>query len=398
MFSISHSASSSFDLDALEPRRFLSATSYTEQDLVSNQSGTTPHTDTRLKNPWGLAVGPKGIEVADNATGKGTMYDATGKNVVATVTVPGPGGGRGTRGAPTGVAYNGRADAFKIGKTTKSAQFIFVTEQGTIDAWSGLKSDATATIVLDNGSGADGASYTGADVSTFRGKPYLFAADFANGQVDVINSSFKNTHVVGRFADPNLPSGYAPFNVTNVGGQLWVAFAKRDNSTGDEIHGAGLGVIDVFGTDGKLQRRLTGGGQLNAPWGISKAPGNFGVFSNDILVGNFGDGKVTAFDPTDGTNLGQLSNASNVPIVLDGLWGIAFGNGHAGNLKNGLYFAAGINDEADGLYGRLIADQPNPYGMRRAFHPAFAQGSDSNAERGTGLDDLGSDELSPVAV
>jgi uncharacterized protein (TIGR03118 family) len=349
-----------FVLDPLEPRQFLSATSYTEQDLVSNLGGTTPHTDARLKNPWGLAVGPKGIEVADNRTGTGTMYDAAGNNVVATVTLAAPGGSRGTTAAPTGVAFNGKTNAFLIGSTGKAAQFIYATEQGTINAWSGQKNDKTAPIVLDNGTGADAASYTGAAVGAFRGKQYVFAADFANGQIDVIDSKFKNSHVSAKFVDPNLPAGFAPFNVTNVDGQLWVAYAKRDDATGDEVHGAGLGVIDVFGTGGKLVRRFASGGKLNAPWGVAKAPGNFGTFSDNILVGNFGDGRVTAFKVKDGARRGQISNASSVPISLEGLWGIAFGNGKAGNLKNGLYFAAGINDEADGLYGRLIADQPTP--------------------------------------
>jgi uncharacterized protein (TIGR03118 family) len=353
-------------LDALEPRRFFSATSYTEQDLVSDLGSTAPHTDTRLKNPWGLAVGPKGIEVADNGTGMGTMYDASGNNVVGTVRVPGHGG---EKGAPTGVALNPVAGAFLIGSTGKSAQFVFVTENGTIDAWSGQKTDKTATVVLDNS--AAGAVYKGAAIGTFKNKPMLYAADFGRKKIDVINSSFKSTHVTGSFSDPNLPGGFAPFNVTNIDNQLFVAFAKKESGGEDEVAGKGLGVVDVFGTDGKLIRRFASGGTLNAPWGIAKAPANFGAFSNNILVGNFGDGRVTAFKASNGARRGQLSNASNVPIELEGLWGIAFGNGRAGNLTNGLYFAAGTNDEANGLYGRLIADQPNPgpYGMGRAWHP-----------------------------
>jgi len=288
------------------------------------------------------------------------MYNAAGNSMGATVTITGPGGSRGARGAATGVAFNGTTNAFPIGSTGKAVQSIYVTQQGTVNAWSGQKADKTAPVVLDNGTGAGAASYTGVAVGSFRGKQYLFAADFANGQVDVIDSKFKNSHVVGKFVDPNLPAKYAPFNVTNVDGQLWVAYAKRDDTTGDEVHGAGLGVIDVFGTGGQLVRRFASGGKLNAPWGIAKAPSDFGAFSDNILVGNFGDGKVTAFKAKDGARRGQLSNASNQPIALEGLWGIAFGNGKAGNLKNGLYFAAGINDEADGLYGRLIADEPTP--------------------------------------
>jgi uncharacterized protein (TIGR03118 family) len=342
----------SFDVEFLELRRLLSATSYTVQKLVSDGSDSSSFkTDTRLKNPWGLAVGPRGIEVADNGTGVGTMYDGNGNNVVGTVKVPGHGG---AKGAPTGVVFNSKATDFG------GAQFIFVTENGTIDSWSGSKADKTATIKVDSA----GSVYKGAALGTFKKKQFLYVANFTGGTVDVYDSAFKKTHVSSKFPDATLPKGFSPFNVTNIGGDLYVAYAKRTKGASDETAGAGLGVVDIFSTAGKLLKRFATGALLNAPWGVALAPSNFGTFSGNILVGNFGDGKITAFDPTTGASKGQISDTNDKPIVLEGLWGLAFGNNKAGNLTNGLYFGAGTNDEENGLYGRVIADQPNPSGTQ----------------------------------
>jgi uncharacterized protein (TIGR03118 family) len=373
------------DLEQLEARRLLSATSYTIQKLVSDGSDSSAFkTDTRLKNAWGLAVGPRGIEVADNGTGVGTMYDGNGNNVVGTVKVPGHAG---AKGAPTGVAFNANSADFG------GAQFIFVTENGTIDSWSGNKADKTAAIKVDNA----GAVYKGAAIGGFKHKQFLYVANFTGGTIEVYDSSFKKTHVSSKFPDATLPKGFSPFNVTNIGGDLYVMYAKRAKGDSDETAGAGLGVVDIFSTAGKLLKRFTTGGTLNAPWGVAVAPSNFGTFSGDVLIGNFGDGKITAFDPTTGASKGQVSDANNTPIVLEGLWGLAFGNNKAGNLTNGLYFGAGTNDEANGLYGRVIADQPNPStqsGGDGAFHYALHRPSMGNlledmfGERLIGIDGM----------
>jgi len=349
---------------------------FAEQDLVSDGTVSAAHTDARLKNPWGLAVGPRGIEVADNGTGVGTMYDGNGNNVVGTVRVPGHAG---AQGAPTGVVINGDATKFLINGKSTSAQFIFVTEDGTIDAWSGLKTDKTASVVVDRS--ADGAVYKGAALGNLRGSPLLFVANFADNRVDTFDATFAGRSVPGRFSDPNLPAGYSPFNVTNINGQLYVTYAKHQPGQDDETAGAGLGVVNVFSTDGKLVRRFATGGKLNAPWGVALAPSNFGTFAGCILVGNFGDGKVTAYTPSRGTRKGQLANFVGQPFALDGLWGIAFGNGRAGNLTAGLYFAAGTNDEANGLYGRLVVDQNYP-ASRDAFNSTHTinWSSDDNSE------------------
>lgn len=344
-------------LESLEARRLLSATSYTQQDLVSDGSSPAARTDTRLVNPWGLAVGSRGIVVADNGTGLATIYDVNGNNVFSTVRVPGP---NGATGAPTGVAINSSPTSFLIPNKTgrPTAQFVFVTEDGTIDAWSGAKTDKVASVVVDNS--ASNAVYKGAAVAQFRHRQFLFAANFMSEKIEVYDTNFRRSHVAGRFVDPNLPAHFSPFNVQLINGNLYVMYAKHSKGSKDETSGAATGVVDVFGTDGNLIRRFAAGGKLNAPWGIAQAPSNFGTFSSDVLVGNFGDGRVSAFDPTNGAFKGQLSNANNQPIAIEGLWGIAFGNGKAGNLRNGLYFGAGINDEANGLYGRLIADEPEP--------------------------------------
>jgi len=369
----------SHDLQFLEPRRLLSATSYTDQKLVSDGSDpAAARVDARLKNPWGLAVGPRGIEVADNATGVGTMYDGNGNNVVGTVKVAGPGS---EQSAPTGVVFNGDSTAFN------GAQFIFVTENGTINSWTGIKTAKTAPVVVDNS--ASGAVYKGAALGTFKKKSFLYVANLKAQTVEVYNSSFTKTHVNGKFSDPNLPSGYAPFNVTNVANQLWVTYAKHAAGAKDETAGAGLGVVDVFGTDGKLVRRFTSGGKLNAPWGVAVAPANFGAFSNDVLIGNFGDGKITAFNSA-GVRKGQLSDANNAPLVLEGLWGLAFGNNKAGNLTQGLYFGAGTNDEANGLYGRVIADVSGtsfPYSVRATEASSSMTGIGSSHDARDQMDD-----------
>jgi uncharacterized protein (TIGR03118 family) len=344
-------------LESLESRCLLSATSYTQQNLVSDGSANAAHTDVRLINPWGLAVGSRGIVVADNGTGFGTIYDASGNNVFSTVRVPGHAG---ETGAPTGVVINSDSSRFIIPNQSSvvSAQYVFVTENGTIDAWSGSKTDKAAKVAIDNS--ASNAVYKGVAIAQFRHRPFLFAANFMSERIEVYDSNFARSHVSGKFVDPNLPAHYSPFNIQAINNQVYVMYAKHSKGSKDETSGAATGVVDVFGADGNFIRRFTAGGKLNAPWGIAVAPKNFGTFSNDLLIGNFGDGLVNAFDATTGSFQGTLSNASNTPIKLEGLWGIAFGNGKAGNLTNGLYFGAGINDEANGLYGRLVADQPDP--------------------------------------
>jgi uncharacterized protein (TIGR03118 family) len=355
-------------LERLENRQFLSANSYIEQDLTSDGGVSAAHTDTHLVNPWGLAVNGHGIQVADADAGFSTSYDASGNSVGPAVRIPGPGS---DQGAPTGIVYNGDSSHFLVdpGTGPAFAQFIYATENGTIDAWATNNKNRHVVVAADR-SGA-GASYKGLALASAGSTPYLYAANFSKARIDVFDSDFHIfTGLPGHFADPALPKNYSPFNIQKIGSKLFVAYAKHNTNSNEEIAGAGRGVIDIFNTDGTFVKRFAAGKTLNAPWGMSQAPANFNAFSNDILIGNFGDGRISAFDPQTGAFKGQLNNTNGQPVEIDGLWGLAFGNGKAGTLKNGLYFTAGIDDESHGLYGRLIVD---PYATPSSIVPQSAQ-------------------------
>jgi uncharacterized protein (TIGR03118 family) len=333
-------------IQSLEPRRLMAATTYTEQDLTSDGSVAAAHADSHLVNPWGMAVTAHGIEVADNVTGFITGYDANGVNVGASVSAPGP---NNQTSAPTGIVENTAANAFMVNGVP--ANFITVTENGTVDAWSTANKNHAVHIVSDES--ASGALYKGVAIANFNKHPFLYAANFSAQKITVFNSSFQVTSMSGNFTDPTLPAHYSPFNVQTIGGQLYVEYAKHVKGVIAPSVGAGTGLVDVFNPDGTFVRRIAAGGKLDAPWGVALAPANFGSFSNDILIGNFGDGKITAFT-TKGKLVGQLQTSSGAALSIDGLWGIEFGNGKAGTLTNGLYFAAGIEDYSGGLYGRIV--------------------------------------------
>ena len=231
-------------------------------------------------------------------------------------------------------------------------RFLFATEDGTIAGWQG---GTTAAVRVDNS--ASGAVYKG--LTTAEGK--LYATDFAGGKVDVYDSMFSQVSNAGAFTDPNLPSGYAPFGIQNLGGTLYVTYAKKAPGSDDDEAGPGFGFVDTFDTSGNLLQRLVIGvpgdpnSPLNSPWGIALAPTNFGPLSNLLLVGNFGDGRINAFDPATGAFVSTLNNTGGAPIVIDGLWGLAFGNAGPGFDPQKLYFTAGLNHESDGLFGSLQA-------------------------------------------
>ncbi len=324
-------------------------TYYTMTALVSDGS-TTPHTDTHLVNGWGVAFNPNGyVWVANAETSTSTLYDGNGVPQSLVVSIP-----DGTAGPanPTGIVYNGSSDfVVSQGGLSGAAPFVFVGEAGTLSGWApGVNLNAAITVY--DGS-ASGTSYKGLALAQQAGANFLYATDFHNGRVDVFDRSFAKVSAAGGFSDPGLPAGYAPFGIQAIGGKIYVAFAKQDATASDEVTGAGLGIVDVFDTSGTLLQRLVTDGPLNAPWGIAMAPANFGPFSSALLVGNFGDGKINAFNPSTGAHLGTLSDANGSPIVIDGLWGIAFGNGINSQPTNTLFFAAGPNDETHGLYGRI---------------------------------------------
>jgi uncharacterized protein (TIGR03118 family) len=318
---------------------------YTVHDLSSDLPGVATHQDPDLQNGWGIAEPTSGPWwVADNGTDKSTLYTADGTKQGLVVNI--------VNGAPTGTVFNG-GSGFVVSANGQSgpARFIFASESGTISGWSPAV-DATNSVV---GVATPGAVYKGLALAGGQ----LYATDFVGGKVDVFNSSFGAGTATGGFVDPKLPSGYAPFGIAAVSGKLVVTFAKQERGSEDELHHQGFGVVDEFDTDGSLISRIATHGQLNAPWGIALAPAGFGPFSGDLLVGNFGDGRINAYAlQPDGSweRAGGLRDSSGRAISIDGLWGIGFGNNGAAGLSTTLYFAAGPNDEQNGLFGSITAN------------------------------------------
>ncbi len=305
-------------------------------NLVGDTAGGGAQTDAKLVNAWGLAFNPQGfVWVAANGSDKSTLYDGNGVPQSLVVATP---------PAPTGIVYNGSGDF-------RASPFIFATESGKIAAWSPAVDRNNAASVFD-GAGAQ-AVYKGLAIASWNNANYLYAADFHNNRIDVFDAGFNKVTLSGAFRDATLPANYAPFGIQAIGDRIVVAYAQRESGGDDEVAGAGLGAIDVFDTAGNLVKQLVKGGALNAPWGMALAPSNFGSFSGKLLVGNFGDGKINAYDMASGAMAGTLSRADGSAIVVDGLWGIAFGPGVNNQPANTLFFAAGPGDEAHGRYGRI---------------------------------------------
>lgn len=323
---------------------------YTAAALVSDGAVAAAHTDSHLKNPWGVAFNPKGfVWVADNATSLATLYDGNGVPQSLVVSIP-----NGVNGPanPTGIVFNGTTD-FVVTQGGKSgvAAFIFAGEGGTITAWAPAVAPTAALVMFDSSSA--GAVYKGLALASSGGANFLYAADFHNNRIDVFDRNFAKVPMPGKFQDVSMPAGFAPFGIQAIGAKLFVTYAKQDAALHDDVAGAGLGLVDVFDTAGNLLQRFASAGALNAPWGVAQAPGNFGRFSGDMLIGNFGDGTINAFDPVSGLSLGNVKLSNGTTFVQPGLWGIAFGNGLDNQPVNTLFFAAGPNDEADGVYGRI---------------------------------------------
>ena len=322
---------------------------YAQTNLVSNIPGRAAFTDPDLQNPWGVSFGNTSpYWISDNGTGLSTLYNGLGVKSALVVSIPLPTGGL---SAPTGQVFN-NASAFQLSNGS-NASFLFATEQGTIAGWNGA-AGSTALTMIDN---SNTSSYKGLAIAGSGASARLYAANFRTGTVDVWDGSFNP--IAGGFMDPLLPSGYAPFNVQNVGGNIVVTYAVVDPGSGDDVAGPGNGIVDVYDTNGNLVRRLSSGGALNSPWGLALAPSGFGPFGNALLVGNFGDGTINAYDFFTGAMLGTLTDGTGSPIVNDGLWALAFGNHSATSDPNSLYITAGLNDEADGLFAR-ISVTPEP--------------------------------------
>jgi uncharacterized protein (TIGR03118 family) len=330
------------------------AGSYTASFLTADQSGIAPNTDPNLVNAWGISYSPTGaFWISDNNTGLSTLYDGTGKPQSLVVTIPVPPGDT-NPATPTGTVFNPTTD-FVVTKNGKSgtAAFLFVTEDGTISGWSPSVDATNAVLAVDNSS--LGINYKGIEYGNNGTANFLYVANFFDGTVDVYDKTFTKTTLSGSFIDPTLPQGYAPFDLRNINGQLYVTYAKQNATKSDAVFGPGAGLVDVFDLNGNFIKRFAKKGTLNAPWGIAIAPSNFGTFSNDILIGNLGDGRITAFDPTTGAMLGQLSKSNGMPISINGLWGLMFGNGGSGGSTNILYFTSGPSAYSHGRFGQVVA-------------------------------------------
>jgi uncharacterized protein (TIGR03118 family) len=326
------------------PASRAAAVEFIVHNLASD--GTVPAAnppDANLQNPWGVAFGPKSpFWISDNHTNLATLYDGTGAKLGLTVNVP---------GAPTGPVFNGTASSFSIDGAKPA--FIFDGEDGTISGWEGGTGVHTAIIT------SDGAVYKGLAIASDGAGDHLYATDFHNGEVEM----YTNTFAAGptSFTDPSVAAGYAPFNAQVLGGQLFVTFALQDDTAHDDVAGVGHGYVDVFNLDGTFNRRIAslGDAALNSPWGLAIAPSSFGNLAGDLLVGNFGDGTISAFDLATNHFDGKLRGTDGQVLQFGDLWALTPGNGFAAGSTQKIYFTAGLSDEAHGLFGSLTAT-PEP--------------------------------------
>ena len=326
---------------------------YHQTNLVSDLPGLAQLTDPDLVNPWGMAAGPATpVWVADNGTDKATIYPgfvngSPIQKAPLVVSIPG--------GAPTGQVFNG-TPGFEVrdGDASGPALFLFDSEAGLVTGWNPGVPPPPPSTQAQVGARVRHALYKGLAIATTSAGTFLYGADVHRGRIDVFDQGFDRVHLPGRFQDRKLPRGYAPFNVQELGGRLYVAYAKQDADRADEVAGPGRGFVDVYSTSGHLLHRLIRRGQLNAPWGLVLAPAGFGRFSGDLLVGNFGDGRINAYDPKTRSFRGRLRHEDGRPIEIEGLWALRFGNGVTGDPTT-LLFTAGIDDEAHGLFGAIQA-------------------------------------------
>jgi uncharacterized protein (TIGR03118 family) len=329
----------------------MGSSGYRQTNLVSDAMGTANRTDTGLINPWGLAFIPgQTFWIADNKTGASEVLDGAGTlEVPSRIVIPSP--SIDNPSAPTGVAFNAIAEDFVVRGTP--AQLLFATEDGTVSTWAQVGGDFPETALLAVDKSVAGTVFKGlAIVTPACCREYLALADFHDAEIVTYDVGFNRLATLGTFTDPDLPAGYAPFNIQQIGNQVFVTFALQDGARHDPVTGDGNGIIDIFDQEGVFIRRFASNGPLNAPWGIAQASANFGPFSNDILVGNFGDGKINAFDPTNGKFLGRIQDGTGTVIVNSGLWGLTFRADGVGD-PNTLYFTAGGANEKHGLFGTI---------------------------------------------
>ena len=325
---------------------------YTQTNLTADQMATSPTPvlpDTNLVNAWGLTRSSSSPWwISDNGTGLSTLYNGVGAPQPLVVTIPLPDGASGTS-APTGTVFN-YTSTFNVGTNAK-AVFLFATEDGTISGWNPGVDPTHAIIKVKE---PKTAVFKGLALADAKGGPRLYATNFKSGRVEVFNSSFYPVHTEEwAFRDPRLKKSFIPFNIQNIGGNLLVTFASRTPGQDDENHGPGLGAAAIFDTEGRLLMRLEYGNWFNAPWGATLSPADFGFFSHRIIIGNFGDGTIHAFNAVTGKHEGALLDARGKAIQIDGLWALEFGNDANAGAALKLFFTAGPGDEQHGLFGNI---------------------------------------------
>jgi len=323
------------------------AQKYEQKNLVSDIPKLAVTLDPNLVNAWGIDFsGTSPVWIADNGTGLSTLYTGTGSIVPLVVKIP---SGSDSPSAPTGLVFNGTGlFSVKAHDLSGSAFFIFDSEDGIISGWNPNVNLHKAIIAVNNSD--KGAIYKGLAIGTNDNGSFIYATNFHSGWVEQYDSSFK---WVRSFTDTTLPAGYAPFGIRTLNGKLYVTFALQDEDAEDDVSGPGHGFVDIFDLEGNMIKRLTSHGPLNSPWGLAIAPANFGQFSNALLVGNFGNGHINAFNPSTGTPLGHMLRPSGATLEISGLWGLHFGNGAAAGPTNTLLFTAGPQDESHGLFGTI---------------------------------------------
>jgi uncharacterized protein (TIGR03118 family) len=329
---------------------------FTRTDLTVNQgiSQTGTSLDGNLRNPWGLSrsVGSTWW-ISDNATGLSTLYDALGVPQSLVVTIPKISDTTASA-TPTGTVFN-YSNGFALAPG-KNAIFMFVTEDGSISGWNpGVKPTEAVIAFPRSKPSSNPAVYKGCTLVTTAQGTFLYVANFGESRVEVFDSSFHPVRsTVRRFRNPQIPRGYAPFNVQNVGGNVVVTYAQKEDGSKDEQHGAGKGFVAVFDPAGNLLLNLQHGSFLNAPWGVVQAPSDFGVFSHRLLIGNQGDGKINAFNTVSGRFEGQVLDTNGAPMAIDGLWALSFGSNATSGSAVEMFFTAGPHDEEDGLFGKIL--------------------------------------------
>ena len=326
---------------SVTPVVFANPIGFVQTNIASDQPGVANILDPDLVNAWGIAAGPTSpFWLGVNGSGTSVLYNGNGAGAKLGLVVSIPGDG-----SVTGVAFNSTA-------SFNGDHFLFASEDGTVSGWQA--GTAAETLVIGDPANV----YKSLTEGNSGGSDYVYLANFRSGKIDVLPGTGAPA-LAGSFTDPNLPAGYAPFNITNLGGTLYVTYAVQDADKKDDVPGVGNGIVDTFNLDGSFKGRLVTGGALNSPWGLAIAPAGFGDVGGDLLVGNFGDGSIHAYNPATGALIETLRNANGDPLGIDGLWALEFGNGGNGGPKSTLFFTAGPGGESHGLFGRLTT-APEP--------------------------------------